>query len=152
MKLNPNVYSRFIGKSPRRQLSSRMPELRVHTCFNFSRASPLNLCSLKMATLLDFFKKIPSKKPTKSSPIAADTAEGVKSTSPQEKAKVLTPKSGKENKISEKVNSISHVQNGGLSKCLESDLPKEDLNRKRAMSDEDSDEDEVTGRKVSNAL
>ena len=110
-----------------------------------------------MATLFDFFKKIPSKKPTKSSPIAADTAEGVKSTSPQEKAKVLTPNSAKENKkISTKVEKKSHVQNGvledGKAEGLENDSPKQDLNRKRAMSDEDSDDDDVTGRKVSNIL
>ena len=106
-----------------------------------------------MATLLDFFKVIPSKKATKSSPVSADTAEGVKSTSPQEKAKVLTPISGKKNKeVSEKVKSTSHVQNDALSKGLGNKPREEDLNRKRAMSDEDSDEGEVTGRKVSVVL
>jgi hypothetical protein len=105
-----------------------------------------------MATLLDFFKKIPSKKPTKTSPVAADTAEGVKSTSPQEKAKVLALNSGKENKkLSAKVDKNSHVPNGGLiaRKGLDSDSPKQDLSRKRDISDEDSDDDDVTGRKVS---
>jgi hypothetical protein len=104
-----------------------------------------------MATLLDFFKKIPSKKPTKTSPVAADTAEGVKSTSPQEKAKVLALNSGKENKkLSAKVDKNSHVPNGGLArKGLDSDSPKQDLSRKRDISDEDSDDDDVTGRKVS---
>ena len=108
-----------------------------------------------MATLLDFFKKIPSEKATNSSPIAADTAEGGKSTSPQEKAKVLTPNSGKINKkISVKVEKNSHVKNGESGqepKGLENHSPKQEMISKRAISDDDSDDD-VTGRKVSDIL
>ncbi len=48
------------------------------------------------------------------------------------------------------------MQNGvledGKAEGLENDSPKQDLSRKRAMSDEDSDDDDVTGRKVSNIL
>jgi hypothetical protein len=110
-----------------------------------------------MATLLDFFKKIPSKKSTTSSPTAADTAEEVKSNSPQEKAKVLTPNTGKKTqKNSVKVNNNSHVGNGELvhhkRKGQENNSPKEDVMKKRAISDEESDDDDVTGRKVSEIL
>ena len=114
-----------------------------------------------MATLLDFFKKIPSKKVTKSSPILADTAEATISTSPREKAKVFTPKLTKENrKLSGEEESInSHVSNGGLHEVnnntneLRNNSLKQELNRKRTISEENSDDDDVvTGRKVSTSL
>lgn len=101
-----------------------------------------------MATLLDFFKKIPSKNTAQSSPAQGDTADVRKSTSPGEQAKVFTLNSGKENKkISPSFERNSHVR------VIENGSPKQSLSRKRAESDKDSsDDDEVTGRKVSNNL
>ncbi|XP_028406070.1 DNA mismatch repair protein Msh6-like [Dendronephthya gigantea] len=105
-----------------------------------------------MATLLDFFKKIPSKKHTKTSPIVADSPGDVKSTSPQEKAKVFTPKGGKENlELIAKRESKAHVGNSCEDESPGSGSAKQDLNDKRAISDENSDDnsddDAVTGRK-----
>lgn len=104
-----------------------------------------------MATLLDFFKKIPCKKAEKNSPAAGDTPGKVKSNSPKENAKDFASEIGKKNgELDKKSFDSSTVLVNDECEHVAS-LASRDINRKRtfvADEDEESDNDEVTGRKV----
>lgn len=103
-----------------------------------------------MATLLHFFKKISPKIPPNSSPIPANNKEKVEGEPPKAKPRFVSPKYGKE-RGNTAVEIIENDQEEILSSNNGTALRK-NINGKRMISDGESDDDEVTGKKVSFSL
>lgn len=100
-----------------------------------------------MATLLDFFKRIPCKKAKNTSPVAGDTPGKCKNNSPKETARGFTAEKGKENGKGKK----SKTSTTMILESDEEDKPDSCRKRMHAVNEaEESDNEEVTGRKVIN--
>ena len=100
------------------------------------------------STLLDFFKKLPSKKAEQTSPTSGDTAAKKKSDSPKENAQGFVSKKSNQNGGVVEEASSNHVK--ALDDVKEEHAENGHSRKRSPCADEEElEDDEVTGRKVS---
>ena len=105
------------------------------------------------STLLDFFKKLPSKKAEHTSPTTGDTAAKKKSDSPKENAQEFASKKPTKSNQNGDVQPASSKHVEALDE-VKDEHAENGNSRKRSpcSDDEDLEDDEVTGRKVSSEI